>query len=104
VPADPCHLPLPASARNADAVERNTLPGTLPSAATSGARDRLLLMLHDGQGTIRCCQADLGRALGVSRARARQLLSELAAAGAVKVRTSSAGTVIRLAEPMAGAH
>jgi hypothetical protein len=83
------------------------LPSTLPSTQRSGARERLLGMLQSGQGVVRGCQAELGRALGVSRARVRQLLDDLAAAGAIKVRTSSTGTVVSLVvpiEPAASVH
>jgi len=40
----------------------------------------------------------LGSGLGISLTRARRLLIELAAAGAIKLRASSTGTVITLLE------
>lgn len=70
------------------------LAGTLPSTPGNAARERLLAMLQDGQGTVRGCQAEIGRALGVSRARVRQLLGDLTAAGVIRVRTSATGTVV----------
>jgi hypothetical protein len=96
-----------ADAENARPGPANGLAGTLPSTQGSGARERLLGMLQSGQGVVRGCQAELGRALGVSRARVRQLLDDLAAAGAIKVRTSSTGTVVSLVvpiEPAASVH
>jgi Meiotically up-regulated gene 113 len=62
-------------------------------------RARLLGMLQDGQGVVRGCQAEIGRAVGISRTRVRQLLGDLAAAGMIRVRTSPTGTVISLTAP-----
>jgi hypothetical protein len=96
LPATPT-IDLPAApSKNDDFTEENALAGSLPSTSANGARDRLLHMLSGGQGVVRGCQAELGRALGVSRTRVRQLLSELVAAGAIKVRSSSTGTTISL--------
>jgi hypothetical protein len=61
------------------------------------ARDRLLEMLSGAKGPLRVGQEGLAEALGVTSARVRQLLKELAAAGAIRVRTSPAGTTISLA-------
>lgn len=60
------------------------------------ARDGLLEMLAGAKGPLRVGQEGLAEALGVTSARVRQLLNGLAATGAIRVRTSSAGTTITL--------
>lgn len=92
----PAKQPLPSQRENGAFAGVSGLAGTLPSPPGSGARERLLSMLHDGQGTVRGCQAEIGRALGVSRARVRQLLGDLTMAGVIRVRTSATGTVVSL--------
>jgi hypothetical protein len=62
----------------------------------SSARDRLLELLAGANGQLRVGQEALGVSIGVTSARVRQLLKELSAAGVVRVRTSSTGTVISL--------
>jgi hypothetical protein len=47
---------------------------------------------------FRIGQEGLAEALGVTSARVRQLLKELAAAGTIRVRTSSTGSLITLVE------
>jgi hypothetical protein len=96
LPSPAATNPLPARAGNARSIEVGTLAGSLPSTPANSARDRLLGMLQDGQGVVQGCQAEIGRAVGVSRARVRQLLGDLAAAGMIRVRTSPTGTVVSL--------
>jgi hypothetical protein len=99
LPATPAINALPAVAGNVRSIEVGAQAGRLPSTAANGARERLLVMLQGGQGVVRGCQAEIGRAVGVSRARVRQLLGDLAAAGMIRVRTSPTGTVISLVAP-----
>jgi hypothetical protein len=60
------------------------------------ARNGLLEMLASAKGPLRIGQEGLAEALGVTSARVRQLLKELAAAGTIRVRTSSTGSLITL--------
>jgi hypothetical protein len=62
------------------------------------ARNGLLEMLASAKGPLRIGQEGLAEALGVTSARVRQLLKELAAAGTIRVRTSSTGSLISLIE------
>jgi CRP-like cAMP-binding protein len=62
------------------------------------ARDGLLELLVGAKGPLRVGQEGLAEALGVTSARVRQLLKELAATGTIRVRTSPAGTTITLLE------
>jgi DNA-binding transcriptional regulator LsrR (DeoR family) len=57
-------------------------------------------MLSGAKGPLRVGQEGLAEALGVTSARVRQLLKELTTAGAIKVRTSSTGTVVSLVGPI----
>lgn len=68
---------------------------TVHSAAQS-TRDRLLAMVRDANGPMRCGHRGLGDALGVSATRAGQLLRDLVADGAIRVRSSKTGSVITL--------
>ena len=61
-------------------------------------RLKLLQMVTDAAGVLRTSERALGSKLGISSTRARRLLSELAAAGAIKLRASSTGTTITLLE------
>jgi hypothetical protein len=62
------------------------------------ARDGLLEMLTNAKGPLRVGQEGLAEALGVTSARVRQVLKDLVTAGAIRVRTSPAGTTITLLE------
>jgi hypothetical protein len=62
------------------------------------ARNGLLEMLASAKGALRIGQEGLAEALGVTSARVRQLLKELSAAGTIRVRTSSTGSLITLVE------
>jgi hypothetical protein len=62
------------------------------------ARDGLLELLASAKGPLRVGQEGLAEALGVTSARVRQVLKVLTAAGAIRVRTSPAGTTISLIE------
>ena len=62
------------------------------------ARNGLLEMLASAKGPLRIGQEGLAEALGVTSARVRQLLKELSAAGTIRVRTSSTGSLITLVE------
>jgi hypothetical protein len=62
------------------------------------ARDGLLELLAGTKGPLRVGQEGLAEALGVTSARVRQVLKELVTAGAIRVRTSPAGTTITLIE------
>jgi hypothetical protein len=95
LPGTPANSTLPAASDSARAAGAIRLAGTLPLTPGRGARERLLGMLASGQGVVRGCQTEIGRALGVSRARVRQLLDDLAAIGMI-IQTSSRGTVISL--------
>jgi DNA-binding GntR family transcriptional regulator len=53
-------------------------------------------MVADAAGVLRTSERALGSRLGISSTRARRLLSELAAAGMIKLRASSTGTTITL--------
>lgn len=59
-------------------------------------RLKLLQMVTDAAGVLRTSERALGSRLGISSTRARRLLSELAASGAIKLRASSTGTTITL--------
>jgi predicted ArsR family transcriptional regulator len=59
-------------------------------------RLKLLRLVTDAAGVLRTSERALGGRLGISSTRARRLLSELATAGAIKVRASSTGTTITL--------
>src|SRR5262249_26012418 len=77
------------------------VPGNRP------ARDRVLQLVLDAKGLLRTSHRALGTVLGVSAARAGRIVGELAAAGVIRVRTSSTGTVISLVgviEPPASVH
>jgi len=58
----------------------------------------LLQMVADAARVLRTSERALGSRLGIRSTRARRLLSELAAAEAIKLRASSTGTVITLIE------
>jgi hypothetical protein len=64
----------------------------------SPTRARLLQLIAEGKGGLRADQRSLGEALGVSATRIRQLIKELVAAGTIRVRTSSTGSLITLVE------
>jgi hypothetical protein len=91
----------------------HTSPTTAPEALADGGEDgvvrtarsphsptrtRLLQMVADGKGGLRADQRSLGEALGVSATRIRQLVKVLVAAGTIRVRTSSTGSLITLVE------
>jgi hypothetical protein len=75
------------------AVSQAVLPGDRP------ARDRVLQLVRDAKGLLRTSHRALGMVLGVSASRAGRIVGDLALAGAIRVRTSSTGTVISLIEP-----
>jgi hypothetical protein len=62
------------------------------------ARDGLLEKLAEAKGPLRIGQEGLAEGLGVTSARVRQLLKELAAAGTIRVRTSPTGSLITLVQ------
>jgi predicted ArsR family transcriptional regulator len=66
-------------------------------------RDRLLAMVRDANGALRTGHRALGQVLGVSATRAGQLLKELAADGAIRVRAGKTGSVITLVPRLVGA-
>ena len=67
------------------------------------SRDRLLAMVRDANGALRTGHRALGEALGVSATRAGQLLKDLAADGAIRVRAGKTGSVITLVPKLVGA-
>jgi hypothetical protein len=81
----------PLAQENVKARQVPVIPG---ASATAGgwqqgeapARHKLLQMVGDAAGVLRTSERALGSRLGISSTRARQLLSELAAAGAIKLR------------------
>jgi hypothetical protein len=70
---------------------------------TLSSRDRLLAMVRDANGALRTGHRALGEALGVSATRAGQLLRDLAADGAIRVRAGKTGSVITLVPKLVGA-
>ena len=61
-------------------------------------RTKLLQMVAGATGGLRTSERALGSRLGVSSTRARRLLGELAAAGTIRLRSSSTGMTITLIE------
>ena len=57
-------------------------------------RTKLLQMVAGATGGLRTSEHALGSRLGISSTRARRLLGELAAAGTIRLRSSSTGTTI----------
>ena len=60
-------------------------------------------MVRDAQGVLRTGHRALGEALGISATRAGQLLRDLAADGAIRVRAGKTGSVITLVPKLVGA-
>jgi hypothetical protein len=79
----------PAASEETDGVH------TVHSPSKS-SRDRLLALVHDAQGALRTGHRALGEALGISATRAGQLLRDLVADGAIRVRAGKTGSVITL--------
>ena len=73
------------------------LPAALGTMAETVAGARLLSYLKARGGTIVASQRSLASAMRCSRSHANRVFHELAAAGAVKLRTGKGGTVLRLA-------
>jgi hypothetical protein len=93
----------PLALENAQDHQVAVVPGA--SSASGGSQQgeaptrlKLLQMVTDAAGVLRTSERALGSKLGISSTRARRLLSELAAAGAIKLRASSTGTTITLLE------
>jgi hypothetical protein len=61
------------------------------------SRDRLLDMVRNANGVLRTGHRALGEALGISATRAGQLLKQLSADGAIRVRAGKTGSLITLA-------
>jgi hypothetical protein len=102
VPTGTCHE------GTVQSTEKPVVPGELAPTTTlqspsRSARDRLLQMVGDAKGGLRATHQALGKALGISATRAGQLLKQLAADGAIRVRTSKTGSVITLAPKLVGA-
>ena len=64
-------------------------------------RDRLLELVRNANGVLRTGHRGLAEALGVSATRAGQLLRDLVADGAIRVRASKTGSVITLVPKVA---
>ena len=60
------------------------------------------ISIRDANGVLRTGHRALGEALGISATRAGQLLRQLAADGAIRVRASKTGSVITLAPRLVG--
>jgi hypothetical protein len=88
----------PLALENAQAQQMPVVPGASGGSQQGEAptRLKLLQMVTDATGILRTSERALGSRLGVSSTRARRLLCELVAAGAIKVRTSATGTTITL--------
>ena len=91
----PGHSTSPEHPRNAGSIEGTGGVRTVHSPALS-SRDRLLDMVRDAQGALRTGHRALGEALGISATRAGQLLRDLVADGAIRVRVGKTGSVITL--------
>ena len=63
---------------------------------SKSSRDRLLEMVRDAKGALRTGHRALGEALGISATRAGQLLRDLVADGAIRVRVGKTVSVITL--------
>jgi hypothetical protein len=92
---------LPLAPENAHAHQMPVVPGASGAAGGSQqgeapTRLKLLQMVADAAGVVRTSERALGSRLGISSTRARRLLGELAAAGAIKLRASSTGTTITM--------
>jgi hypothetical protein len=102
VPRGAGHTPTPQHAEK-PAVAEEVPPSTTVHCLPRLARDRLFDMVRDAKGGLRATHQALGTALGISATRSGQLLKQLAADGAIRVRASKTGSVITLAPKLVGA-